>query len=111
MNYAELIAPEFELFPAMTGFAGVSFRGSEGLSRYFEQLGETWDEFRVIAEEFRDLGENVLVLMRLQARGRGSGVPVRGRQAFIREFRGDEISRVRSYLDRDDALKAARVAE
>ena len=109
--YAELIAPEFELFPAMTGFAGVSFRGREGLSRYFEQLGETWDEFRVIAEEFRDLGEAVLVLMRLDARGRGSGVPVRGRQAFICEFRGDEISRVRSYLDRDDALKAAGVAE
>jgi ketosteroid isomerase-like protein len=73
--YAEPIGPEFELFPAMTGFAGVSFRGCEGLRRYFEELGETWDEL------------------------------------LICEFRGDEISRVRSYLDRDEAFKAVGLAE
>ncbi|MGH2865349.1 MAG: hypothetical protein ACRDJX_08895, partial [Solirubrobacteraceae bacterium] len=42
---AELCPPTHQLnaylFPAMTGFADVSFRGREGLSRYFEQLDET----------------------------------------------------------------------
>ncbi|HEX3511431.1 MAG TPA: nuclear transport factor 2 family protein [Solirubrobacteraceae bacterium] len=109
--YAELIAPEFELFPAMTGFAGASFRGPEGLGRYFEELRESWEEFQVEAEEFRDLGGTVLVLMRLDARGRGSGVPVVGHQALICELRAGKLLSVRSYLDRGEALRAAGVAE
>jgi hypothetical protein len=67
--YVELITPDYELLPAMTGFAGISFRGREGLERYFEELGDTWEEFLVVGEEFRDLGEVVLVVMRLEARG------------------------------------------
>lgn len=109
--YAALITPDFELIPAMTGFTGVSFRGREGFGRYLEELGDTWEEFRVVAEAFRDLDAMVLVFMRLEARGKGSGVPVTGRQAFICDFRGGKISRVRSYLDHGEALRAAGLAE
>ncbi len=109
--YAALITPDFELIPAMTGFTGVNFRGREGFGRYLEELGDTWEEFRVAVEEFRDLDAMVLVFMRLEARGKGSGVPVTARQAFICDFRRDKISRVRSYLDHDEALRAAGLAE
>jgi len=109
--YVALTTPDYELLPAMTGFAGVSFRGREGLERYFEELSDTWDEFRVIGEEFRDLGDIVLVIMRLEARGKGSGIPVSGTQALICNLRGGKISRIRSYLDRDDALRAAGLSE
>lgn len=108
--YAALITPDFELIPAMTGFTGVSFRGREGFGRYLEELGDTWEEFQVVAEELRDLDAMVLVFMRLEARGRGSGVPVTARQAFICDFRGGKISRTRSYLDHGEALRAAGLA-
>jgi hypothetical protein len=39
-------------------------------------LGDIWEEFRVVAEEVRDLDAMVLVFMRLEGRGKGSGVPV-----------------------------------
>jgi hypothetical protein len=32
-----------------------------------------WSEFQVIPEEFRDLGDRVLVLGRIKGRGKGSG--------------------------------------
>ena len=37
---------------------------------------ETWRAFRLLAGEFRDLGDRVLVLGRQEARGRGGGVQV-----------------------------------
>jgi ketosteroid isomerase-like protein len=109
--YAALITPDFELIPAMTGFTGLSFRVREGFGRYLKELGDIREEFRVVAEEFRDLDALVLVFMRLEGRGRGSGVPVTARQAFICDFRGNEISRTRSFLDHGEALRAAGLSE
>jgi ketosteroid isomerase-like protein len=109
--YAALITPDFELIPAMTGFTGISFRGREGFGMYLEELGDIWEEFRVVAEEVRDLDAMVLVFMRLEGRGKGSGVPVTARQAFICDFRGNKISRTRSFLDHGEALRAAGLSE
>jgi uncharacterized protein len=95
----------------MTGFTGVSFRGREGMERYFEALGDTWSEFRAVAEEFRDLGDRMLVLVRLEGRGKGSGIPVAGRHMVIFEFRGGKISCIRTYLDHGEALRAVGLAE
>jgi ketosteroid isomerase-like protein len=96
--YAELITPDYELLPAMTGFTGVSFRGREGMEKYFE--------------EFRDLdGERMLVVTRLEGRGKGSGVPVAAVHAVIFDFRDGKISRIQSFLDHDEALRAADLSE
>jgi ketosteroid isomerase-like protein len=109
--FMALNTPDFELLPAMSGFAGVSFQGREGVERYFAELAAVWEEFRVLGEDFRDLGDRVLVLMRIEGRGRGSGVTVVGRQAFISDFRDGKTARVRSYLDRADALRDAGLEE
>ncbi len=69
------------------------------------------DEFRGFAEEYRDLGDRVLWLGRLEGRGRGSGVPVSAQLDIIFDVRGDKVSRMRPYLDHDEALRAAGLAE
>jgi ketosteroid isomerase-like protein len=109
--YAELITSDYELLPAMTGFTGVSFRGREGMERYFQELGDTWEEFQVVGEEFRDLGERMLVLTRLEGRGKGSGVPVAAVHAVIFDFRDSKISRIQSFLDHAEASRAAGLSE
>ena len=108
----ELTTADFKWFPAMPGIvAGDSFNGREGVEQYFAGLAETWVEYRASVEEFRDLGDSVLILGQLEGRGRGSGAAVAAPQATVFEFRGGEISVIRTYLDHADALKAVGLSE
>jgi ketosteroid isomerase-like protein len=67
---------DFVFFAALAGAIDVGgIRGREGMRQSFQMLGETWDEFRLVIEEFRDLGDCVVGLGRTEGRGRGSGVP------------------------------------
>jgi ketosteroid isomerase-like protein len=110
--YDDLYTADYEWFPALMGAVdGTSFRGVDGVRRYYEVLGDTWEEFRVETEELVDLGACVLAYIRVDGRGKGSGVPVVGRQTLICDIRDRKVSRVRSYLDRGDALKAAGMVE
>jgi ketosteroid isomerase-like protein len=110
--YDDLCTPDFEWFPALMGIIeGESFQGREGLARYYEVVSDTWEEFRVAGEEFRDLGESVLTRIRVEGRGKGGRVPVVGHQTLICDFRDERISRVRTYLDHGEALRAAGLSQ
>lgn len=68
---------DVELFAALAGAVeGGGFHGRAGIEAYFQITAETWGEFRILAEDFRDLGDGVLVVGRIWGRGRGSRVPV-----------------------------------
>src|ERR1700730_1166027 len=104
----ELTTPEFEWFPALPGnVEGGGYRGRAGIARYLEEVAETWAELQVLADEFRALADCVLVLGRTEGLGSASGVRVDSPLAMIVDFRGDSISRVRTYLDHREALRAA----
>jgi ketosteroid isomerase-like protein len=110
--FDELTTADFELLTAVTGsIEGGGIGGRESVQRYFEMLDETWEEFLLVPEEFRDLGGRVLVLGRTEGRGRGSGVPVDAPYAAIYDFRDGKISRARGFLDHDEALRAAGLTE
>jgi ketosteroid isomerase-like protein len=83
-TYDELVTLDFEWFPAMPGaLGGDSYRGREGVERFLEALDDTWEEMRLVGEEFRDLGNRVLLLARLEGRGKSSGVPVTQAQSIV----------------------------
>ncbi|HME03536.1 MAG TPA: nuclear transport factor 2 family protein [Solirubrobacteraceae bacterium] len=110
--WAELSTADFEWFPVLGGTVeGKSFRGPEGIEDYFGELRDTWEEFRVIIDEFRDLGDSVLALGRLEARGRGSGVPVALPLSVLGDYREGRIWRSRAFSDFGEALRAAGVEE
>jgi hypothetical protein len=72
--FAELATPDFEYYPAVTrALEGGGYRGREGLERFDADTRENWEELQSLPEEFRDLGDRVLVLGRLKGRGKGSG--------------------------------------
>jgi ketosteroid isomerase-like protein len=105
--FMECTTSDFELFPAMAGAVdGSSVTGREGLETLFAEVRDIWQEQHVIADEFRELGDCVLVLGRIVSRGRASGVPVATPRATISDFRDGKISRVRTYLDHGEALRA-----
>ena len=110
--FAELVTCDFEWYPATTSaLDGSGYRGREGLERFWSDTSENWEEFRMIADEFRDLGDRVLVLGRLKGRGKGSGAPVEQPFANILEFRGVRVCRARVYFDRAEGLRAAGLSQ
>jgi ketosteroid isomerase-like protein len=110
---AELTTADFEWFPAFLGAVeGDSHRGRQGIEAYFRAASETWEDVRLLGEDFRELGgDRVLMLGRVEGRGRGSGAQVDAPHGVVWNFRGGRISRVRAYLDHGDALRAAGLAE
>ena len=110
--FAELATADVEWWPAtVRAVEGRCYRGRAGIEQFWVETAETWEELQSVPEEFRDLGDCVLVLGRLQGRGRGSGAPVDAPMANIMDFRGGRIWRARVYLDRADALKAVGLEE
>jgi ketosteroid isomerase-like protein len=91
--------------------ASADFRGREGIERFYAMLSESWEEFHSVVDEYRDLGDRVLLLGRNTARGKGSGVTVEAPTAAVLDFRDGKVSRIRLYLDQSEALRAAGLAE
>ena len=107
----ELMTPDFEWTTAMAGVDNEVMRGREGIDNYYESLDAVWEHVRVFGGEWRDLGDRVLWLGQMEGRGRGSGATVVSPAASLYEFRDGRISRIRSFLDHGEALRAADLAE
>jgi ketosteroid isomerase-like protein len=110
--FAEFATPDFEWYPAIVrALDGGGYRGRGGVEEFAVDTRENWEELQSVAEEFRDLGDRVLVLGRLKGRGKGSGVPVDAPMANILDFRDGRIWRARVYLDLAEALRVAGVSD
>jgi ketosteroid isomerase-like protein len=111
-GFVESATPDFEWFPVGAGaLEGGSFLGREGVEKYFGELRGTWEEIRLAAEEFRDLGDCTLFLGRLEGRGRASGAQVESPFGAVFDFRGSQCSRIRAFRDHGEALGAAGLNE
>jgi len=111
-GFVALAASDFEWFPAMAGAVeGSGYRGRDGIAKYLVDIGDAWEEYRVLAEEFRDLDDRVLMLGRIEGRGRGSRAWIDSPTGTIFELVNDKMSRLRTYLDQGEALRAAGLAE
>ncbi len=110
--FAEFATPDFEYYPGIVrALDGGGYRGREGVEKFAVDTRENWEELQSLPEEFRDLGDRVLVLGRMKGRGKGSGVPVDSPYVTILDFRGDRIWRSRVYLDRAEGLRVAGLSE
>jgi ketosteroid isomerase-like protein len=109
LEYAD---PEIVLESAIVSRAeGSAYRGHEGLRAWAADSEAAFDELRTASDEFRDLGDRVLMLGRVFGRGRGSGVPVDSEIAFLSTLRGGRIVRTKGFLSWDQALEAAGLSE
>ena len=111
-SFFALSVSAFEWYPAMAGTAeGGGHRGREGIEAYLADIGEAWEEYRVLADEFRDLGDRVVMLGRIEGRGHGSRAWIDSPTGTIFEFLNGKMSRLRTYLDHGEALRAAGLSE
>jgi ketosteroid isomerase-like protein len=89
---------------------GQVFRARRGLKRWADSTREVWDEWRFEREQFVDAGDQVLVLVRVVARGGSSGISLDRQTAHLWTVRDGRVTRCEVYLDRAEALEAVRGA-
>lgn len=70
-----------------------------------------WDQWHEDVEEIRDLGRQVLVVVKQHGRAKRSGIEVETRYAVLFEIQGDKISRMTLYSRPAEALEAAGARE
>ncbi len=86
-------------------------RGPQGFAEGWRDWLEPWESYSIEIEEVIDAGDDVVSLVRVQARTARDAVPVEHRPAAVWSVRDSKIVRVRFYLERDEALEAAGLRE
>jgi ketosteroid isomerase-like protein len=87
------------------------FEGREGLQRWMQEVDEQFREWELVGDEWRDTGDQVVVLGRLRMRGKGSGVEVEQPHGWLVEFKDGKAFRFRHFARPQEALEAARLRE
>ena len=84
-----------------------SARGPDEIRRFFEQLDESFEEFRLEAQEFVDAGDRVATRLRYYGRGKGSGVEIETEMYHqVATFRDGRIVRMEYVTSWPAALEA-----
>jgi ketosteroid isomerase-like protein len=110
--FAAVTTSDFEWFPVFAARVGGDvYRGREGIEAFLGEIDETWEEFRPVPEQYRDLGDRVLALGRLRTRGRASGAPGDSPWGGVYDLRDGKVSRIRTFLDHGEASRAAGLHE
>ena len=65
----------------------------------------------MIPEEFFDAGDQIVVIYRGLGRGKGSGITVDRRNAYLWTVRGGKAARLEMFSGPDEALRAAGLRE
>jgi ketosteroid isomerase-like protein len=100
--------PDLEFVPAVAASVeGGSITGQDEIRRFFTELRETWERFEIEMNEFREVGDRVMGIGRLTARGRGSELELDQPIYSVAWFRDGKIARMQSFLDLEAAESAA----
>ena len=86
------------------GRTGRSYRGREGLMRFWGEWLENWDSYRLEPHEFIEEGEEIFVACEQVGRGKLSGVEVRQDLFCVYRIREGTVVELRIYADRAPAL-------
>jgi len=107
-GFLDMVTPDIEWLPVMGAMdRDDSFRGRAGVEAYFDILRDAWEALAFEpGSEVRDLGQKTLMLGRLKGHGKGSGVTVDTPIAVVYDHREGQISRIQSFYDPAEALKA-----
>jgi ketosteroid isomerase-like protein len=106
--FGDWVDEGFELvLPATYPEGARILRGREGMRRWVATTKEIWGEWRFERERFIPVGDQVVALVRVVARGALSGVPLVRETAHVWTVEDGRVTRCEIYLDRSDGVEAA----
>ena len=86
-------------------------RGPDAFIEYMREIEDPWQRYDVEAERLIDVGDEVVAFLHETAQARHGDLEVERETAMIFKVRQGKIVEARGYLDRDEALRAVRLAE
>ena len=86
-------------------------QGHEAVRTSLAHWKAEWHDYELLPEGFLDLGDRVVVTVRLTARGRGSGIEVDARFYDVFTLRGGKIVRMDQFAERSEALEAVGLSK
>ena len=84
-----------------------TYRGPDGIRRWFDSFDEVMDEIRWEPHRFREVGDRVVVEFTLRARGKTTGLDFGQDAVMVWEIRDGMASRLDLFQSLDEALVAA----
>jgi ketosteroid isomerase-like protein len=103
----ERLAPDFEFEAALTG---ATYRGLDGFWELLDDIEDTVG-YRPEVQEAIDLGDHVLVVLRMSGRGSRSGVSVAQQGAVLVTFDGSTLVSGKSFASKREAFEAVGLRE
>ena len=102
------VARDFELDPL---YLDRVYTGFDGARQLWADLAAAWEDYRATTEEIVDLGNHVLMVRHITARGAIGGVPVDQRMFILVRFEDEMVVWAKSFATRQEALEAAGLRE
>jgi ketosteroid isomerase-like protein len=107
-----LAHPDFEaIVPPELSAEPDTYRGHDGIRRYFQSFQDAMDEIRFQPERFWCAGESVVTVVRVTAKGRQTAIPVEQRIAQVWTIRDGKAIRVRTHASLSEALEAVGLSD
>ena len=104
--------PRFEVTtPAALASEPDTYRGHEGVRRWFGSFGDAMEGVYFEGLEFTPFGDKVLVETKLHARGRATGIDTEQRAFLVWTLCDGLVTRVETFADEGQALAAAGLPE
>jgi ketosteroid isomerase-like protein len=105
--------PEIEWHATVGGIdEGRVYRGRDQVVQAFADYFAVWERMEMRADKYIDAGDDEVVVFHHEvAKGRESGAVVETDTGTVQTLRDGKIVRVRSYMDREQALEAAGLSE
>jgi ketosteroid isomerase-like protein len=90
------------------GRSDPGYHGHNGMRAWFEDVDEMFEEGHVELDQFRQIGDRLLVLGRMTAKQRPSGAEVSSDVGWVIEPRGERFQRGWAYTSQEEAERAAK---
>jgi ketosteroid isomerase-like protein len=103
-DFETVVPPEFSAEPD-------TYRGHEGIRRYFKLFDDAMEDVRFEAERMWEAGDSVVAVVRLTARGKQTGIAVEQRSAQVWTIRDGRALRAQTFPDLAEAFAAAGIEE
>ena len=87
------------------------YLGRDGVRHWFENISELFEEISWRIDEVVDGGDRVMVSCTGKGRGRNSGIEAEMHVFMAVSVRGGMVTRLESFVSREQALEAAGLSE
>ena len=100
----ELADPDLEMDLSERVLNPATYRGAEGLLQFLGEIDELWEWMRIEVERVLERGDELLAVLLVTVKGRGSGVEIESRIAQRWTLRDGKLRRMYLYVDAEAAV-------